>query len=453
MAKSELNSFVCTKCGYASFKWMGRCPSCNSWNSFEEETVPEKKKIRSGKASGSVSLLLVSPDSKFRFSSRIDEFDRVLGGGIVRASSVLIGGEPGIGKSTLMLRMAAQCDSEGKVVYVCGEESPSQVRQRADRLGLDLEKINIFSGTKTEDIENMVRSEKPQLLIIDSLQTLESQELASVAGSVTQIKACCMAITSVCRQTETAVFFIGHVTKEGAIAGPKVIEHVVDTVVYFEEGGSGIRIIRAAKNRFGSVDEIGIFRMTEKGLEGVSNPSGLFISQRDEAFLPPGIAYTAVSEGSRTFLVEIQALVVRAKSGVSRVYSDRIDASRIMRIAAILERHAGMDFADKDIYINVAGGIKVNDVSVELSIAMALCSAFYGKGLGTKTISFGELSLAGEIRTVNNGEKRLKAAADMGFESAVIPAGMSFAKGKIKLIKYAKVAQLSVHCKPQYHGE
>ncbi|MGX8686106.1 MAG: magnesium chelatase domain-containing protein, partial [Spirochaetales bacterium] len=238
------------------------------------------------------------------------------------------------------------------------------------------------------------------------------------------------------------VFFIGHVTKEGAIAGPKVIEHVVDTVVYFEEGSSNVRIVRASKNRFGSVDEIGIFRMTEKGLEAVGDPSGFFVSQRTEEILPPGIAYTAVSEGSRTFLVEIQALVVRAKTGVSRVYSDRIDTSRVMRIAAILERHAGVTLSDKDIYVNVAGGVRVNDVSVELAIAMALWSAAYNRSLNSGTVCFGELSLAGEVRKVSLGDRRLKAAADMGFESAIVPASMEFAKTKMLLTKCSKVSSL-----------
>jgi len=355
---------------------------------------------------------------------------------------VLIGGEPGIGKSTLMLQMAALCNARGRVVYVSGEESASQVRQRAERLGLDLERINIFCETSIHSIEQLVRTEKPQVLIIDSLQTLETDELTSMAGSVGQMKNCCMELTSICKANGTAVFFIGHVTKEGAIAGPKVIEHVVDTVVYFEEGSSNVRIVRASKNRFGSVDEIGIFRMTEKGLEAVGDPSSFFVSQRTEETLPPGIAYTAVSEGSRTFLVEIQALVVRAKTGVSRVYSDRIDTSRVMRIAAILERHAGVTLSDKDIYVNVAGGVRVNDVSVELAIAMALWSAAYNRSLNSGTVCFGELSLAGEVRKVSLGDRRLKAAADMGFESAIVPASMEFAKTKMLITKCSKVSAL-----------
>jgi DNA repair protein RadA/Sms len=433
--------YSCSECGYTSTKWMGRCPACGQWNTFVEEVEDKHAKKVTGDVRSTV-LSGIPMEKQFRFESGISEFDRVLGGGIVTASSVLIGGEPGIGKSTLMLQMAALCNARGRVVYVSGEESPSQVRQRAERLGLDLERINIFCETGIHSIEQLVRTEKPQVLIIDSLQTLETDELTSMAGSVGQMKNCCMELTSICKANGTAVFFIGHVTKEGAIAGPKVIEHVVDTVVYFEEGSSNVRIVRASKNRFGSVDEIGIFRMTEKGLEAVGDPSSFFVSQRTEETLPPGIAYTAVSEGSRTFLVEIQALVVRAKTGVSRVYSDRIDTSRVMRIAAILERHAGVTLSDKDIYVNVAGGVRVNDVSVELAIAMALWSAAYNRSLNGGTVCFGELSLAGEVRKVSLGDRRLKAAADMGFESAIVPASMEFAKTKMLITKCAKVSAL-----------
>lgn len=433
--------YSCSECGYTSTKWMGRCPACGQWNTFVEEVEDKHAKKATGDVKSTV-LSGIPMEKQFRFESGISEFDRVLGGGIVTASSVLIGGEPGIGKSTLMLQMAALCNARGRVIYVSGEESPSQVRQRAERLGLDLDRINIFCETGINSIEQLVRTEKPQVLIIDSLQTLETDELSSMAGSVGQMKNCCMELTSTCKANGTAVFFIGHVTKEGAIAGPKVIEHVVDTVVYFEEGSSNVRIVRASKNRFGSVDEIGIFRMTEKGLEAVGDPSGFFVSQRTEEILPPGIAYTAVSEGSRTFLVEIQALVVRAKTGVSRVYSDRIDTSRVMRIAAILERHAGVTLSDKDIYVNVAGGVRVNDVSVELAIAMALWSAAYNRSLNSGTVCFGELSLAGEVRKVSLGDRRLKAAADMGFESAIVPASMEFAKTKMLLTKCSKVSSL-----------
>lgn len=428
--------FLCSQCGYTSSKWLGRCPDCGSWNSFTEEKIEDKKSVSKDSSQySSTTLSNVPYESEFRFESGISELDRVLGGGIVRASSILVGGEPGIGKSTLLLQVVALCSSRRKVLYVSGEESASQVRQRAERLGLQLEGINIFCETKLERIMSVIKTEKPQVAVIDSLQTLATDELSSVAGSVTQIRNCCMEITGLCKAMGTAVFFIGHVTKEGTLAGPKIIEHMVDTVLYFEQASMGVRLIRAAKNRFGSVDEIGIFTMTNTGLEGVKDPASFFISERTGTTLPPGIAYTAITEGTRTFLVELQALIVDAKSGYSRVYSDKIDSSRVLRVCAILERHAGIRLADKDIYVNVAGGIRVNEVSVELSLALALWSAYSETELPAKMVSFGELSLAGEVRPVNYGDRRLKAASEMGFDKAVVPYSMHFEKTSTVLLK------------------
>ncbi len=432
--------YVCSQCGYSSSKWLGRCPDCGSWNSFTEEKIEEAKKV--GKDSlqyNSTPLSDVKDEAEFRFESGIAELDRVLGGGIVRSSSVLVGGEPGIGKSTLMLQVVAGCSARRKVLYVSGEESAAQVRQRAERLGLELGSINIFCETKLEKILSVINREKPQIAVIDSLQTLATEELSSVAGSVTQIRNCCMEITALCKSSGTSVFFIGHVTKEGTLAGPKIIEHMVDTVLYFEQASMGVRLIRAAKNRFGSVDEIGIFTMTQEGLEGVKDPASFFISERKEATLPPGIAYTAITEGTRTFLVELQALIVDVKSGYSRVYSDRIDSSRVLRICAILERHAGIRLTDKDIYVNVAGGIKVNEVSVELALALALWSAYSETNLPSKMLSFGELSLAGEVRPVNYGDRRLRAAAEMGFDKAMVPEAMKFEKTGVLLKRCRKI--------------
>lgn len=422
MYKEETH-FVCSECGYSSPKWMGRCPSCGAWNSFAEEKLTVSKKGLDKDALQTQSVLLsdVPEDSEFRFESGISELDRVLGQGIVRASSVLVGGEPGIGKSTLLLQIAANCSARRKVLYISGEESASQVKNRAQRLELDLTRINFLCETKLETICHVIDSEQPQLVIIDSLQTLSSADVGSIAGSVAQIRTCCMEIVSHCKAASCTVFFVAHVTKEGTIAGPKIIEHMVDTVLYFEQAAMGIRLIRAAKNRFGSVDEIGIFSMGQKGLEPVLDPSGFFVSERQDDELPPGIAYTAIVEGTRTFVVEIQALVTEAKSGLTRVYSDKIDNARINRIAAILEKHAFVHLSDKDIYINVAGGVKVNDVSVELAVAMALWSAAGNVSLPAKMLYFGELSLAGEVRSVSFADRRLKAAQEMGFKSALIP--------------------------------
>lgn len=437
--KELVTRFVCTHCGRVESKWLGRCPDCGSWNSFTEETIRQASK-KGGKTSSpsaatssetaekprSLAKVVVEPE--FRFETGISELDRVLGGGVMRGSSVLLGGEPGIGKSTLMLQVLAQCGGTRKVLYISGEESPGQVRLRAERLGLALDAIMIFCDTRLEEISRVMQDEKPAVVVIDSLQTLTSSDIASVAGSVNQIRCCSMELISLAKQLGTALFLVGHVTKEGVLAGPKVIEHMVDTVLYFDQAGTGVRLIRAAKNRFGSVDEIGIFLMTSTGLEAVKDPAGFFISERAEGDIPPGIAYTAVVEGSRTFLVEIQALCVPAKGGFSRVYSDRIDTARVTRVAAVLERHASLRLNDQDIYVNVAGGMKLSEVSIELPLALALWSAVSGKSLPDKLVSFGELSLAGEVRSVGFGEKREKSAADMGFKRLLVPKTMSTGK-------------------------
>lgn len=440
MSKEDSIRFVCSECGHISTKWLGKCPDCGSWNSFSEEKVAKAKSQTKGENVNSVLLSEVPYENEFRFESGISELDRVLGGGIVHASSILVGGEPGIGKSTLLLQVAANCSARKSVLYISGEESPSQVRQRAERLGLELSRINFLCETKLENIIKVVENEKPQVLVIDSLQTMASDEVSSISGSVSQMRTCCMELTSVCKACGTSVFFIGHVTKEGTIAGPKIIEHMVDTVLYFEESTTGgVRLIRAVKNRFGSVDEIGIFIMTSNGLEGVKDPASFFISERSESILPPGISYTAMVEGSRTFLVEIQALVTDAKTGYTHVNSDKIDTSRVQRVAAILERHANVRLSDKDIYVNVAGGIKVNDVSVELALAVALWSACCNVKLPAKMLCFGELSLAGEVRPVSFAERRFKAAYEMGFTKAIVPE-FTKSESKLSLVKCKKIS-------------
>ncbi len=416
--------YVCSQCGRIETKWLGRCPDCGSWNTFEEEAVKSSsdgKRAVISTATKPISLKDVEIDPLFRYETGISELDRVLGGGVMRGSSILLGGEPGIGKSTLMLQVLEKCSVGRSVLYVSGEESPSQVKLRAERLELTLSKIDIFCDTRVEVLEKLLASAKPDVVVIDSLQTLSSEEIPSPAGSVNQIRACSTLLVGLCKQLGISLFLIGHVTKEGVLAGPKVIEHLVDTVVYFEQVGSGVRLIRAAKNRFGSVDEIGIFSMHEKGLTPVPNPSSFFITDRSGTTLPPGIAYTAVIEGSRTFLVEIQALTTAAKNGYSRIYSDRIDAGRVTRVAAILERHASVRLGEQDIYVNVAGGMKISEVSIELPLALALWSALSGKSLPKALISFGELSLAGEVRSVGFVEKREKAAKELGFKRSLLP--------------------------------
>ncbi|NLK06112.1 MAG: DNA repair protein RadA [Spirochaetales bacterium] len=426
--KSKDVHYVCSQCGRSETKWLGRCPDCGSWNTFEEEaiqSVSDGKHALISTLAKPVSLESVVIDPHFRYETGIGELDRVLGGGVMRGSSILLGGEPGIGKSTLMLQVLEKCSLGRKVLYVSGEESPSQVKLRAQRLDLKLSSIDIFCDTRAEILESLLTSTKPDVVVIDSLQTLSSEELPSPAGSVNQIRYCSTLLVGICKQLGISLFLIGHVTKEGVLAGPKVIEHLVDTVLYFEQVSSGVRLVRAAKNRFGSVDEIGIFSMHEKGLTAVANPSSFFITDRSGTTLPAGIAYTAVIEGSRTFLVEIQALTTLAKNGYSRIYSERIDTARVTRVAAILERHAGVRLSDQDIYVNVAGGMKLSEVSIELPLALALWSALSGKSLPKALVSFGELSLAGEVRSVGFPEKREKAAKELGFSRSLLPRALS----------------------------
>ena len=427
--KGTATQYICAQCGRAESKWLGRCPDCGSWNSFVEEVV--KKPPKSGK-SGIVSdpnkvypvtLKEVIVEEDFRYTSGISEFDRVLGGGIMRGGTVLLGGEPSISKATLMLQLLGAI-AQKAVLYVSGEESLGQVKTRAQRIGVDAEGVTVFHDTRLEPLLDLIQEKHFDVLVVDSLQTLYSSELPSGAGSVNQMRTCTMELVDAAKRKGSSVFFIGHITKEGQIAGPKVIEHIVDTVLYFEQAGSGVRIIRAVKNRFGSVDEIGIFLMTEKGLVPVQDPGGFFIAERKAGELPPGIAFTAVVEGTRTFLVEIQALTVAAKNGYSRVYSERIENARVARVAAVLERHARVSLSDKDIYVNVAGGIRLSEVSIELPLALALFSAATGTALPPLLVSMGELSLAGEVRPIGFGDKRVKGALDMGFELILAPESM-----------------------------
>lgn len=447
MVKGQAVEYVCSQCGHVEKKWLGRCPECGSWNTFEEEAVkPETDATKVAvlatmKEPQALSSVRVDPG--YRFSTGIGEFDRVLGGGVMKGSAVLIGGEPGIGKSTLMLQMASRIGQNMSVLYISGEESPGQVKLRSERLWLSMGQVSIFCDTRLEVIRPVLEKTKPQVVIIDSLQTLLSNDIPSPSGSVNQIRACSTALVGLCKSLGISLFFIGHITKEGVLAGPKVIEHLVDTVLSFEESGSGIRMLRALKNRFGSVDEIGIFLMAEKGLEPVEDPSSFFISQRAGKEVPPGIAYTAVTEGSRTFVVEIQALTVSAKSGYSRVYSDRIDSARVMRVSAILEKHAGLALAQSDIYVNVAGGIKLGEVSIELPLALALYSAYRGVSLPSRLVSFGELSLAGEIRPVGFSQKRAKAAIEMGFERMMVPQGTKL--GKLSMLEHASTIREAIN--------
>lgn len=424
--KEVQKRYVCSECGHTESKWMGRCPECNSWNSFEEEIVSATNKSKASPPSLSldnrvVKLSEIRSDEAVRLSTGFDELDRVLGDGVMLPSSVLIGGEPGIGKSTLMLEMLSFLSTANDVLYVSGEESPSQVKLRGERLSLNLSNISIFCDTRLEVLEQTIEKLEPKIIIVDSLQTLYSSSVTSIQGSPNQIRTCCLVLSNVAKRLGCSIFFVGHVTKDGSIAGPKIVEHMVDTVLYFESAENGIRLLRAAKNRFGSVDEIGLFEMDDKGLHGLKDPTEVFLSSRADESLPPGIAFTSIVEGSRAFVVELQALVVPAKSGLQRIYSDKVDIARVSRVAAILERHTDLKLSDQDIYVNVAGGMKLSDVSIELPLALALYSSKINRSLPAKLVSFGELSLAGEVRNVVYLERKLKASSELGFDLVISP--------------------------------
>ena len=373
----------------------------------------------------SLPLSSVDPLEGVRIKSGIAELDRVLGGGIMKRSAILVGGEPGIGKSTLLLQAAAAAGTKGRILYVSGEESAGQVKMRADRLGLTCDRIEIFCSGNLTDIEAIIQRVKPVLVMIDSAQTLFSLDAGSTPGTINQMKFCCWELVSWVKEHDAALFFTAHVTKDGVISGPKSLEHMVDTVLYFEDSsqtasGGDTRFLRAVKNRFGSVDEIGIFTMGEKGLSTVEDPSLLFLVQR-EGDLPPGITTAAVLEGSRTLLVEIQALTVPAKGSMSRVFSDRIDSARVSRVAAVIEKHLGLRLSDQDLYINVAGGIRITEVGVELALAAALYSARTGVPAPAKTAIAGELSLAGEVRPLRRLASRVRTARNLGFTQFLAP--------------------------------
>ncbi len=429
MAKKKTGSIVfkCSSCSHSQPRWLGRCPECGEWNTFVEHALDSNSLTPSFTKTGiviklkPVPLSSVSPQEGNRFLTGMGEFDRVLGGGAMKPSTVLIGGEPGIGKSTLMIQAAqAMSGKSGRVLYVSGEESAAQIRVRADRLHLDTNNIEILCTSRLEDIEDALLALKPIFLFVDSIQTVYTAEAGNIPGSVNQLKYCSSALSTWAKENDAVLFMSAHVTKDGNIAGPKALEHLVDTVISFEQNDDRVRFLRALKNRFGSVDEIGIFTMTETGLVQVEDPSSLFLVQREKG-LPPGVAVVPVFEGSRVFLVEIQALTVSAKSSITRVYSDKIDSARVSRVAAVLEKRTGLQFSDQDIYINVAGGVRLTESAIDAGLCAALYSARTDVALCEKTAIAGELSLAGEIRPVSRIKQRIKACASMGFTNILSP--------------------------------
>jgi len=424
--KSKSFIYKCSSCGHEEPKWLGRCPECGEWNTPVETAVStgRTRPAGPGQRPESLPLSAVDPQEGNRISSGISELDRVLGGGIMKRSAILVGGEPGIGKSTLLLQAAAGAETKGRVLYVSGEESPGQLRMRADRLGIGEEssRIEVLCSGNLEDVQRTIEKIKPIIIIIDSVQTLYTAEAGLSPGTLNQLRFCSWDLISWVKEHDAALFLVAHVTKDGVIAGPKSLEHMVDTVLYFEQNDAECRFLRSAKNRFGSVDEIGIFTMGEKGLALVEDPSLLFLVRR-EGEIPPGTATAAVMEGTRTFLVEIQALTVPAKGAMSRVFSDRIDAPRVSRVAAAIEKYLGLRLSDQDLYVNVAGGIRVTEVGVELALAAAIYSARTALPVPAKTAIAGELSLTGEVRPLRRLAGRVRTAANLGFTAFVGPPG------------------------------
>lgn len=424
--KKSITVYKCSECGYTQPTWLGRCPECGSWNTLEEcISDPNSTAAAFGQSATEkikpVPLANVTAQENARVSTEIEEFDRVLGGGAMKRSAILIGGEPGIGKSTLMIQTAAAIAKKyGKVLYVSGEESAGQLKGRADRLNLDTKGIEILCTMRLEDIKDALSALNPLFVVIDSIQTVYSVEAGIVPGTINQLKFCANELTGWVKSRDSVLIMSAHVTKEGNIAGPKSLEHMVDTVISFERNDDEVRFLRAQKNRFGSVDELGIFAMTDKGLEGVGDPSTMFITKRSGK-MPAGIANTAVFEGSRAFIVEIQALTVPAKSSISRVYSDKIDSARVARVAAVLEKRTGIRFSDQDLYINVAGGVRLTESSIDAALAASLYSARTDLSIPENTVITGELSLAGEIRPVARLRQRIKTAGDLGFTSVLAP--------------------------------
>ena len=415
--------FVCNECGYESAKWMGKCPACNSWNTFFEEKISTK--VESGKREKKIQEApkplnsFVGQDAQ-RTSTGYAELDRVLGGGLVKGSLVLVGGEPGIGKSTLILQLCDKVKGEGKVLYVSGEESAEQIKLRADRLNIKNDDILFLGETDIDIIDQNIEELNPKLVIIDSMQTMYSEEISSAPGSVSQVREITSRIMKICKSRKITTIIIGHVTKDGNIAGPRVLEHMVDTVLYIEgERYFSYRMIRGVKNRFGSTNEVGMFEMQEKGMVEITNPSSILISEREDN--PSGSVVVATVEGTRPLLVELQALVTQSVFGLPRRTANGIDYNRLTLLVAGMEKKAGFMLGNQDVYLNVVGGIKVNEPALDLGIILATASSFKNVSIPKGVIALGEVGLTGEVRTINMMEKRLKEAERLGFKKCIIP--------------------------------
>lgn len=430
MAKAKKSIFFCQNCGHEESKWLGQCPACGEWNSFVEEKIDSG--VTKGVSSGArsvresvreakvVPLNSVSADDDARCRTGIRELDRVLGGGIVSGSLVLVGGDPGIGKSTLLLQVCRLLAEEKKVLYISGEESQAQIKLRANRMGAFSENLFLLCETNLEIIRGVIEKERPELVVIDSIQTMYSEDVSSAPGSVSQVRESTNVFLQLAKGLCVPIFIVGHVTKEGTVAGPRVLEHMVDTVLYFEgDRHASYRILRAVKNRFGSTNEIGVFEMQQTGLAEVENPSEYMLSGRPEH--ASGSVVACSIEGTRPILIEIQALVCQSSFGMPRRTAAGTDYNRVNLLMAVLEKRLGMALGNSDAYVNIAGGIRMNEPAIDLGIVMAIVSSFRNRPVDEKTIVFGEVGLSGEVRAVNMPEQRVAEAKKLGFETCILP--------------------------------
>lgn len=434
MAKSRTTAFFCKECGYESAKWSGQCPSCKAWNTFVEEPVVKEKNVKGivninakyhetagAKKAAPVRLSLVTAADTDRIKTDICELDRVLGGGIVEGSLVLVGGDPGIGKSTLLLQMCYNLAKNGNsVLYISGEESLGQIKLRAQRVGEASDNLMVLCETSLDTIENVLENVKPQIVVIDSIQTMYREEVGAAPGSVSQVRETTAVLMQLAKGLNISIFIVGHVTKEGVVAGPRMLEHMVDTVLYFEgDKNAAYRILRSVKNRFGSTNEIGVFEMRQEGLAEVANPSEYMLTGRPEE--ASGSVVVCLLEGTRPILVEIQALVCDSNFGMPRRTAAGADYNRVNLLMAVLEKRAGIHLSGSDAYVNIAGGMKVNEPAMDLGIVMALVSSFRNRPMMENTIVFGEVGLAGEVRAVSQPQIRINEAVKLGFGNCILP--------------------------------
>lgn len=430
MAKSKNTAFFCKECGYESAKWFGQCPACKEWNTFVEEPVTRGTNTKGVASYHSqkivsdvfpVELGSISLEENDRITTGIDELDRVLGGGIVSGSLVLVGGDPGIGKSTLLLQMCYNLSEAGRdVLYISGEESLKQIKLRADRIGQCTGKLKLLCETNLDTVEGVLTKSKPEIVIIDSIQTMYKDDVPAAPGSVSQVRETTSVLMQLAKGLNITIFIVGHVTKEGTVAGPRMLEHMVDTVLYFEgDRFASYRILRGVKNRFGSTNEIGVFEMQEKGLVEVENPSEYMLNGRPEN--ASGSVVVCLLEGTRPIMVEIQALVCDSNFGMARRTAAGTDYNRVNLLMAVLEKRAGIHMSGSDAYVNVAGGLKVNEPALDLGVVMALVSSFKNRPVDEKTVIFGEVGLAGEVRAVSQAQQRVNEAVKLGFETCILP--------------------------------